>query len=95
MYDDGPGIDGIGGGYFPHKLQQWGWVIRHSMIRPHSIVELLHNPLLLAAVHLQREGTDGVLCKNQGVLEVDMYGAKDLCSLHLIWPVLVALDLGK
>ena len=42
---------------------------------------------------MQGEGSGSVLSQNQSLLEVDVNAVKLLCSLELIWPVLVALDL--
>ena len=70
-------------------------MVGHSVVRPDGVVELFHYPLLFGAVHLQGEGADGVLSQHQGVVEVDTHGIKHLCPLHLIWPVLVALDLEE
>lgn len=95
VHDNRSGVHWVGRRDFTDKLQQWSWVVRHSVIWPHSVVELFDNPLFLGIILLQGERPDSVLCQHQRVLKVDMNGANRLCPLHLIWPVLVALDLKR
>ena len=95
MYDHGSSVNGITTGHFPHKQQEWSGVLRYSVIWPHGIVELLHNPLLFRAIHLQGKCANGILSQNQCLLEIDMDGVIHFGPLHLIWPVLMTLELRK
>ena len=61
------------------------------MIGPHGVVVLNNDPLLLGAVHLEREAPLGVVGKDQGLLEMDSDPAKQ--TTLVLWPVRMTLGL--
>ena len=65
------------------------------MIGPHCEVELPHNPLCLASLHLQGEVTDCVLCKDDHFLDEDLKRSLSKALFSLIRPILMAFDLKR
>ena len=78
--------------HFPHKVEKGSGVIRHSVVRPGSVLELCHCSLLLRVAHLQGEGPVGVVSQH---LDLHNVNSDPAIQLTLIWPVLVTLDLIK
>lgn len=68
-----PSIGGVAGGHFSHKVKQGGGLLWDTVIGPDGEVELPHDPLHLAALHLQGEGADSVGCQDQIFLDRDLH----------------------
>ena len=54
-------VGGISSNHFTHKVKQRRWILRYTMIRPDSVMELAQNSLLLRALFVNGKGADCVV----------------------------------
>ena len=88
-----PGIPRVTLSDFPHKVEQGGGLLGHSVIGPNGKVEMSYNPLTFRSFHLQGECSDGVCSQDQTLLESDLSSAMYNRFVQVIGPILVAFNL--